>query len=74
MTKHETDFGTIIVDSDPYCKGCRDFVPQARLAWVGENSNNHRYDEFGNPIYDGLVIRCAHRFMCQHIRRRMKGE
>lgn len=73
LESYETTFGTIFIAARPYCKGCRDFVPEAHLSWVnGVNGTNVRYDEYHAPIYDGTVIRCEKEYMCQHLREMLK--
>lgn len=72
MPVYETEFGKIFLNTTPFCKGCRNFVPRANLSWVGDHAKTPVYDEAHEPIYDGTVIRCEHMFMCQQLRRKLK--
>ena len=75
LENYDTGFGRIFVNAKPYCKGCRNFKPCAHRSWVGRHV---KYDEYHDPIYDGILIRCENEFMCQNLRNylkeKMKGE
>ena len=65
-TKYDTDLGPVFIDAKPYCKGCRNFVPDARLGWAGTKV---KYDALNMPVYDGVILTCKQRFMCDAIRK-----
>lgn len=72
MEEFQSKIGRIVVQTMPYCEGCRDFYPCIHKNILTGDGGKVLYNEEGDFVTNGVAIRCDNMFRCQGMYRDLK--